>query len=265
MTGSVAHCPLRNDDQSPSSAPTQFARLIEGICQHWPRMICRSRPADVQARARPAIASLAIESNSFPTRVYEHSLDLVDWPASEMQKYDVKPEIEAFDLGHIFQAVKMNRNGRLKAPPYVRFAMGFRHAMPAERPSFEFHVETLKRIAPDAQWCDAGTRRHQIEVNECSIPLGGHTRTGREDHVGPDRDRLAPSNAALVRRTTQLCARHGRLEVGPIEARATLGRPPAPRRGFEPAPRAGYAEGVLSCGSPPCPSPRPVFRSSSSS
>lgn len=70
------------------------------------------------------MASLAVGSNSFPTRVYEHSPDLVDWPASEMQKYDVKPEIEAFDLGHIFQAMKMNRNGRLKAPLYVRSLWG---------------------------------------------------------------------------------------------------------------------------------------------
>ncbi|MCE8458601.1 3-keto-5-aminohexanoate cleavage protein, partial [Rhodovulum sulfidophilum] len=115
--------------------------------------------------------------------------------------------------------------------------------MPADRPSFEFHPETLKRIAPDAQWCDAGIGRHQIEVNEWPITLGGHTRTGRKDNVRPDRDRVAPSNAALVRRAARLCARHGRPVACPIEARATLGRPPAPRRGFEPAPRAGYAEG----------------------
>ncbi|WP_420902781.1 3-keto-5-aminohexanoate cleavage protein [Rhodovulum sulfidophilum] len=97
----------------------------------------------------------------------------------------MKPEIEAFDLGHIFQAMKMNQDGRLKAPLYVRFAMGFRHAMPVDRPSFEFHVETLRRIAPDAQWCDAGTRRHQIEVNECSITLGGHTAPGARTMSGP--------------------------------------------------------------------------------
>ncbi|MCW2302712.1 uncharacterized protein (DUF849 family) [Rhodovulum sulfidophilum] len=210
------------------------------------------------------MASLAVGSNSFPTRVDEHSLDLVDWPASEMQKYDVKPEIEAFDLDHIFQAMKMNRNGRLKAPLYVRFAIGFRHAMPADRPSFEFHVETLRRIAPDAERFGAGIGRHLIEVNEWPIPLGGHTRTGRKDNVGPDRDRVAPSNAALARRAARLCAGHGCPVACPVEARATLGRPLAPRRGFEPAPRAGYAEDVLSCGSPPCPSPRPVFRSSSS-
>ncbi|WP_267964276.1 3-keto-5-aminohexanoate cleavage protein [Rhodovulum sulfidophilum] len=75
-------------------------------------------------RSGQQMASLAVGSSSFPTRVYEHSLDLVDWPASEMQKYDVKPEIEAFDLDHIFQAVKMRRDGRLKAPLYVRFARG---------------------------------------------------------------------------------------------------------------------------------------------
>ncbi|OLS50891.1 hypothetical protein BV392_01990 [Rhodovulum sulfidophilum] len=67
-------------------------------------------------RCGQQMASLAVGSNSFPTRVYENSPDLVNWPASEMQKYDVNPEIEAFDLGHIFQAMKMNEDGRLKAP-----------------------------------------------------------------------------------------------------------------------------------------------------
>lgn len=70
------------------------------------------------------MASLAVGSNSFPTRVYENPPDLVDCLTSEMQKYDMKPEIEAFDLGEIFQAMKRNRHGRLKAPLYVRFVMG---------------------------------------------------------------------------------------------------------------------------------------------
>ncbi len=53
------------------------------------------------------MASLAVGSNNFPTRVYENSPDLVDWLAAEMLQYDVKPEIEAFDLSHIHQAAAM--------------------------------------------------------------------------------------------------------------------------------------------------------------
>ncbi|PTW51261.1 3-keto-5-aminohexanoate cleavage protein [Rhodovulum kholense] len=236
----IAHCHVRNDDQSPSADPETFARLMEGIRKHCPGMIVqvstggRSGVGAVRGGMLPLcpdMASLAVGSNNFPTRVYENPPDLVDWLASEMQKYDVKPEIEAFDLSHIFQAVTMARDGRLKAPLYVQFVMGVKNAMPADRPSFEFYVQTLKRIAPDAEWCGAGIGRHQIEVNEWSMALGGHTRTGLEDNVRLDRDRLAPSNAALVRRAAELCARYERPVASPAEARAILTLAPAPANG----------------------------------
>ena len=101
--------------------------------------------------------------------------------------------------------------------------MGVRNAMPADKAVFDFYVETLKRLAPDAHWCAAGIGRHQIELNEWCIAAGGHTRTGLEDNVRLDRDTLAPSNAALVRRTADLCAKHDRPVASPAEARRILG------------------------------------------
>ncbi len=82
--------------------------------------------------------------------------------------------------------------------------------MPADEPIFDFYIETLKRLAPDARWCAAGIGPDQIRLNEWSVRKGGHARTGMEDNVRLDRDTLAPSNAALVRRVADLCARHGR-------------------------------------------------------
>ncbi|MCO8145151.1 3-keto-5-aminohexanoate cleavage protein [Rhodovulum tesquicola] len=231
----IAHCHVRNDDQTPTSDPERFARLMEGIHKHCPGMIVQlstgGRSGAGAARAgmlplRPDMASLAVGSNNFPTRVYENPPDLIDFLASEMHKYDVKPEIEAFDLSHIFQAVKMTGDGRLARPLYVQFVMGVKNAMPADRPGFDFYIETLKRIAPDAEWCGAGIGRHQIEVNEWSIAAGGHTRTGLEDNVRLDRDRLAPSNAALVRRAVELCEKYHRPVATWAEARAILGLRP---------------------------------------
>ena len=157
---------------------------------------------------KPDMASLAVGSNNFPTRVYENSPDLVDWLASEMLVNKVKPEIEAFDLSHVFQAVAMADAGKLKAPLYVQFVMGVKNAMPVDRPVFDFYIETLKRLAPDAEWCGAGIGRHQITLNEWCVASGGHARTGLEDNVRLDRDTLAPSNAALVRRVVELCEKH---------------------------------------------------------
>jgi uncharacterized protein (DUF849 family) len=140
-----------------------------------------------------------------------------------MLKHDVKPEIEAFDLSHIHQAVAMAKDGRLKGPLYIQFVMGVKNAMPVDKPTFDFYVETVKRIAPDAEWCGAGIGASQIVLNEWSIAAGGHTRTGLEDNLRLDKGVLAPSNAALVERVVELCGKHGRKVATPAQARAILG------------------------------------------
>ncbi len=229
---SIAHCHVRKEDQTPTSDPERFARLKEGLEKHCPGLIVQfstgGRSGAGKERGgmlslRPDMASLTVGSNNFPTRVYENPPDLVDWLAEEMLKYDVKPEIEAFDLSHIFQAAKMAGDGRLKSPLYVQFVMGVKNAMPADKPVFDFYVETLKRLAPDAEWCAAGIGANQIVLNEWCVASGGHCRTGLEDNIRLDRNTLAPSNAALVRRTVELCEKYERPVATWAEARDMLG------------------------------------------
>ena len=228
----IAHCHVREDDGTPCSDPERFARLKEGIERHCPGMIIQfstgGRSGAGRARGgmlplAPDMASLTVGSNNFPTRVYENPPDLVDWLAEEMLKYDIKPEIEAFDLSHIFQAARMAADGRLKSPLYVQFVMGVKNAMPVDRAVFDFYVETLHRLAPDAQWCGAGVGAGQILLNEWSIAAGGHTRTGLEDNLRLDRETMAPSNAALVRRAAELCAKYDRPVATWRQAREILG------------------------------------------
>ncbi|MDY7114749.1 3-keto-5-aminohexanoate cleavage protein [Halomonas sp. SSL-5] len=228
----IAHCHVRNDDQTPSSDPEKFGRLLEGLNKHCPGMIVQlstgGRSGAGEERGgmlplKPDMASLSVGSNNFPNRVYENSPQLVDWLAEEMLKYDIKPEIEAFDLSHIHQAVNLSKQGKLKAPLYVQFVMGVKNAMPADKPTFDFYIETLKRLAPDAQWCGAGVGSNQLKLNEWSIAAGGHTRTGLEDNVRLDRDTLAPSNAALVERAAALCEKYERPVATWQQAREILG------------------------------------------
>ena len=234
----IAHCHVRNADQTPSSDPEKFARLKEGLERHCPGIIVQLSTGGRSGTGRerggmlplgPDMASLAVGSNNFPTRVYENSPDLVDWLAAEMLSHDVKPEIEAFDLSHIFQAVKMAGDGRLKGPLHIQFVMGVKNAMPVDRDVFDFYVQTVQRIAPDATWCGAGIAQGQILLNEWSIAAGGHTRTGLEDNVRLDRERLAPSNAALVRRAVELCEKYQRPVATVAEARQILGLRPGPQ------------------------------------
>lgn len=230
---SIVHAHVRNDDQTPSSDPEKFARLKEGLLKHCPGMIIQfstgGRSGAGQARGamlslRPDMASLAVGSNNFPTRVYENPPDLVNWLAAEMLAYGVKPEIEAFDLSHILKAREMADSGLLAGTPYVQFVMGVKNAMPVDRDVFDYYVHTVHRLfGKDAPWCAAGVGQYQITLNDWAIAAGGHARTGLEDNMRLDRDRLAPSNAALVRRTVEICEKHNRPVATWQEARRILG------------------------------------------
>lgn len=229
---SIVHAHVRDGDGKPTSDPERFARLKEGIERHCAGMIVQLSTGGRSGAGKerggmlplcPDMASLSVGSNNFPTRVYENSPDLVDWLASEMLRFDVKPEIEAFDLSHIFKAKDMADKGQLKSPPYVQFVMGVGNAMPADREVFDFYVKTVNRFWLGAPWCAAGIGPNQIVINEWSVASGGHARTGLEDNVRLDRSTLAPSNAALVKRVAELCERYQRPVARAAEARVLLG------------------------------------------
>ena len=229
---SICHAHVRNEDETPSSDPEKFAALKEGLQKHCPGMIIQfstggrsgaGRERGGMLPLRPDMASLTVGSNNFPTRVYENSPDLVDWLAAEMQTCQIKPEVEAFDLSHIHQAAQMRSDGRLTGPLYVQFVMGVKNAMPADKNVFDYYIETMNRLLPDSQWCAAGIGRHQLEVNEWCVAAGGHARSGLEDNIRLDKQTLAPSNAALVRRVTDLCDRYNRPVATAEQARQILG------------------------------------------
>ncbi|WP_439497000.1 3-keto-5-aminohexanoate cleavage protein [Bosea sp. (in: a-proteobacteria)] len=230
----LAHCHVRSEDGTPSFDPDRFARLLEGLRQQCPGMIVQfstggrsgaGRERGGMIPLRPDMASLSTGSCNFPTRVYENSPELVDWLAAEMLSHQVKPEVEAFDLSMIFKAAEMHTAGAIKGPLHVQFVMGVKNAMPVDRATFEFYIATLKRLAPDATWTGAGIGRDQITLNRWSLELGGHCRTGLEDNVRLDRDTLAPSNAALVKRIVDLCPDYGRRPATVTEARTLLHLP----------------------------------------
>ncbi|MDC0345147.1 3-keto-5-aminohexanoate cleavage enzyme [Rhodobacteraceae bacterium IMCC1933] len=229
---SIIHAHVRNADETPSSDPEKFARLQEELRRHSPDVIIQfstgGRSGAGQERGgmlplRPDMASLSVGSNNFPTRVYENPPDLVAWLASEMQKYNVVPEVEAFDLSHILQALRLHEEGTLFGKLYVQFVMGVKNAMPADRAVFDFYVAQMQARAPQAEWCAAGIGPNQLVVNEWAIAAGGHTRAGLEDNVRLDRITLAPSNASLIARAAELCTRYERPVASPAQAREILG------------------------------------------
>ena len=228
----ICHAHVRNEDETPTSDPEKFALLKEGISKHCPDMIIQfstgGRSGSGKERGgmlplKPDMASLSVGSNNFPTRVYENSPELILWLAEQMRIHKVMPEVEAFDLSHIINAIDMHSKGLLYGDLYVQFVMGVKNAMPADETIFKFYVALMQKRARKSEWCGAGIGANQILVNEWSIRAGGHTRVGLEDNVRLDKETLAPSNAALVKRAVKLCEQYNRPVATPQEARNLLG------------------------------------------
>jgi len=227
----IAHIHVRNPDESPSSDPELFLEVQEGVRKHCPDMIVQhstgGRGRDPSQRGRcialkPDMASLSTGSVNFPGQIYENPPQLIEDMARAMLEHDVKPEIEVFDAAMLYNAKTLFERGLLKGPVHVQFVMGVPNAMPARRSILEFLLSELKEIMPDATWTAAGIGRHQLEVNEWCLELGGHTRTGLEDNLRYDKTRLANSNAELVARVAEMAERYGRRAATPSEARALL-------------------------------------------
>lgn len=228
----VVHIHVRNKDESPSSDPELFAQVRDGVKKHCPGMIIqfstggRGRSQNERGKAlslRPDMASLATGSVNFANQIYENPPDLVEGLASAMLEFDVKPEIEVFDLAMLYNARELAERALLRRPLHVQFVLGIPNALPARRRVLEFLVSEIEDIMPGATWAAAGIGRHQLEVNRWTLELGGHLRTGLEDNIKFDRTRLAKSNAELVARLRDLCGEFGRHAASPREAREILG------------------------------------------
>ena len=231
---SLVHIHVRNADQSSGSDPEKFRQIQEGVMQHCPGMIIQfstgGRGREAQKRGamlnlKPDMASLATGSVNFPTSIYENPPSFIEDLAQTMLNYDIKPEIEIFDAAMLYSAANLVRKGLLKPPVHVQFVLGIPNALPARRKLLDFLIAESEELLPNSTWTAAGIGRHQFEVNQWCLELGGHCRTGLEDNIKYDKNRLAASNAELVTKIVEIADQFDRQPASPEQARQLLNLP----------------------------------------
>tara|TARA_B110000495_G_scaffold201528_1_gene219188 strand:+ start:176 stop:1012 length:837 start_codon:yes stop_codon:yes gene_type:complete len=229
---SLVHLHVRNEDESPSSDAEKFKELLDGIKDSCPKMIIqfstggRGRSQEERGQMlylKPDMASLATGSVNFPTSIYENPPSLINDLANSMLNNSIKPEVEIFDLAMLYNAIQMVKDGLLLEPIHVQFVFGIRNALPAKKNILEFQISELKKSLPQSTWTAAGLGKSQLIVNEWSLELGGHCRTGLEDNIKYDKTRLANGNEELVERLALLSNKFNRPVATPTEAREILG------------------------------------------
>ena len=229
---SLVHLHVRNEDESPSSDVNKFKELLAGIKESCPNMIIqfstggRGRSHEERGQMlylKPDMASLATGSVNFPTSIYENPPSLINDLAHSMLNNSIKPEVEIFDLAMLYNAIEMVKDGLLIEPLHVQFVFGIRNALPAKKDILKFQINELKKYLPQSTWTAAGLGKSQLIVNEWSLELGGHCRTGLEDNIKYDKTRLANGNEELVERLALLSNKFDRPVATPLEARKILG------------------------------------------
>src|SRR3954465_2626125 len=231
---SLVHIHVRNDDETPASSPGGVGAVQEGIRKHCPGMIVQfstgGRGRDPSQRGsalylRPDLASPSTGSVNFPTIGYENGAAFVEDLAAKMKEFGVLPEIEIFDLSHLHGAKRLVDAGRMNASPHVQFVMGVKNALPAEEHLLDILLGELRRVLPQATWTAAGIGVNQARVMEWVLARGADgVRAGLEDNIRVSKDRLAASNAELVRLAAEAPPRHGPRPAPPEEGR----QPPRP-------------------------------------
>ncbi|MEQ8296759.1 MAG: 3-keto-5-aminohexanoate cleavage protein [Nitratireductor sp.] len=136
-----------------------------------------------------------------------------------MTEIGVKPEIEAFDTGHLWFAKQLVEEGVLKPDALVQLCMGVPWGAPDDLNTFMAMVNNVPR---DWTFSAFALGRNQMAYVAASVLAGGHVRVGLEDNLWLEKGVLA-TNAQLVERAVSIVEAMGARVLGPEEVRKKLG------------------------------------------
>lgn len=171
-------------------------------------------------RLRPDICSLDIAAMNFGDLMFLNSLPDLREMARRIEEAGVKPELEAFDLGHLGIISHFIKTGIVAPPPMVQIGLGVLGGAAATSQAM---VDLVRSMPEGAIWAGFGIGRHQFTMAAQSVLMGGHVRVGLEDNLYIEEGVLAESNAALVSKAVGLIRLLGREPATPAQARSILG------------------------------------------
>lgn len=135
-----------------------------------------------------------------------------------MTDLGVKPEIEAFDTGHLWYAKELVKQGVLDSPALVQLCMGVKWGAPDDLNTF---MAMVNNVPDDWTFSGFGLGRNQMAYVAASVLAGGHVRVGLEDNLWLDKGVLA-ENHELVTRARGIIEAMGATLIGPDQVREKL-------------------------------------------
>ncbi|QIQ22481.1 3-keto-5-aminohexanoate cleavage protein [Zophobihabitans entericus] len=226
----IAHLHMRDDNGLGTMDKARFKKTVELIKQKCDIVLNLTTSGDLNATDETRmehLIELKPEMGSYDcgTMNWAHSTVFMNHPAfleklgQVMIDNQVKPEIEIFDAGMIYNSLYYMKKGIIQAPAHYQFVLG---APGGSTATVENLVYLKSQLPAGSTWSALGIGQGHIPIMLAALALGGHIRVGLEDNVFYAKGRLAKSNAELVERAVRLVKEANKEVASPDEARAIL-------------------------------------------
>lgn len=229
LGASIFHLHVRDNQGKPTCNPERIRLIVNKIREKTNLIIQVSTGGAIGDSLEDRVqtldcgsemGSLTLGSVNFGEDVFLNTLPIVATLAEKMLEYNIKPELEIFDVSMMETASKLLRKGLLKKPLHINIILGGPGWLSATVENLEF---ILYKMPPGSTWSGSGVGKGQLPMIEYAIAHGGHVRTGLEDNIFSRKGVLAKGNAELVEQVLELAKKYKRRIATPEETRKILG------------------------------------------
>ena len=168
----------------------------------------------------PEICTLDCGSMNFGEGDYvmTNTPDMLRTMGSMMTALGIKPEIEAFETGHLWFAKQLVKEGVIESPALVQLCMGIPWGAPND---LNTYMAMVNNIPSDWHWSSFSISRDQMPYVAASVLAGGNVRVGLEDNIWLEKGVLA-TNESLVKKATTIIEAMGSTLMSPQQVRDLL-------------------------------------------
>lgn len=227
---SIAHIHVRNDEGKASMDYEKFEKTVKLIRERCDIVLNLTTSGGIGLddeirmkpfmELRPEMASFDCGSmNWMHTTVFENHPRFLEKLGPTMKEYGVKPEIEIFDAGMVYNALYYLKKGVLEAPLHFQFVLGAAGGMTATVENLVF----LKNLIPEGStWSALGIGKGHLPILYAALAMDGNVRVGMEDNIFFAPKVLAKSNVDFIERTKRTAGEINKEIATPAEARKIL-------------------------------------------
>jgi len=230
---SIIHLHVREDDGTPTQDIERFGECFKVIKRRCPEviiqpstggaigMINEERLQPIYLEPPPEMATLDCGTMNFGgDEIFVNTENTIIYFAEEMNKRNVKYELECFDKGMVDTTLRLRDKGYIKEPMHFNFVLGVNGGMSATPRDLTFLAES---IPVNSTYTVCAIGRYEFPMVSQSIKMGGHARVGFEDNIYLSKGVIAKSNGELVEKVVRISKDIGREIASPNEARKILG------------------------------------------